>query len=505
MPPRRRNRARRRPITPSARAVETGADAAAGELRLDIHEMFSHYNTLYFDDSLSCCAVSWSSSTRYIGYCEYYSGGCEICLSEPFLSTQSMCDLKNALLHEMIHAFLWIKYNNGDHSDHGSSFQATMNSISSSSVMDPQRPAAGYSIMFDHDLQEHQDVKARQMNCELGRNVITSNRNRTLVSDSSKNLLPNQSLDSSFISWYWNSHKELHSGISISPEPPESNYEKINSNAEEKCAKTEDMKKRLPSRVGARRQKLHDKGQKATHTEEKNSLKKYFKSSGEVAHASLDTSFDRGESQVQSKFGELENVESQMGAKKVPKRRRTSNYRKHVSTPSKRRKQGTSGNGCTVMIPSLGYYEIEGDDDAEPLLNKRSERRKKEKLLDSLLHRSAQAAATDGKSLALIGASGNGGGQDVDSSVIYTEGCHSMTPYELVKDAHEARPCLFQIENIEIDTEPSMKDVLLLCPADDQIVESGAFEDESSVRVQNCLRKSMTPPNSLDLVYISDD
>lgn len=65
MPPRRRNQARRRPIAPSAQAVEAGAEAAAGELRLDIHEMFSHYNALYFNDSLSCCAVSWSSSTRY--------------------------------------------------------------------------------------------------------------------------------------------------------------------------------------------------------------------------------------------------------------------------------------------------------------------------------------------------------------------------------------------------------------------------------------------------------
>ncbi|KAG6486903.1 hypothetical protein ZIOFF_055484 [Zingiber officinale] len=222
---------------------------------------------------------------------------------------------------------------------HGSSFQAIMNSINSSSVMDPQRPAAGYSIMFDHELQEHQDLKDHQMNYELGRNVITSNRNRTLVSDSSKNLFPNQSLDSSFISW--------------------------------------------------------------------------------------------------------------------------------------------------------------------------SERRKKEKLLDSLLHRSAQTAATDGKTLALIGASGNGGDQDVDSSVIYTEGCHSMPPSELVKDAHEAHPWLFQIKNIEIhaegpyDEKPlSMKDALLLC----YDVELGAFEDESSnVRVQNGLRKSKTPPNSPDFVYISDD
>lgn len=286
----------------------------------------------------------------------------------------------------------------------------------------------------------------------------------------------------------------------------------LNISAEEKCDKTVDMKKRLASRVGARRQKLHDKGQKATRIEENDCLIKYFKSSGEVAQPSLDKSFDRVESLVQNKFGALENVESQMGkivAQNIPKRRRTSNHRKHVSTPSKRRKQGTSENGCTVMIPSLGYYETEEDDDSEPLLNKRSERRKKKKLLDSLLRQSAQTAATNGKTLDLIGVNENGGDQDVDSSVIYMEGCHSMLPSELEKDV-EARPSPFPIENIAEDPydekPPSMKDASLPCPADDENVESGAFEDESSdMRVQNGSRKSMTSPNSPDFVYISDD
>lgn len=280
----------------------------------------------------------------------------------------------------------------------------------------------------------------------------------------------------------------------------------LNISAEEKCDKTMDMKKRLPSRVGTRRQKLHDKGQKSTRIEEHNCLVKYFKSSGEVAQTSLDKSFNRVESLVQNKFGALENIESQMGkivAKNIPKRRRTSNHRKHVSPSSKRRKKGTSENGCTVMIPSLGYYETEGDDDSEPLLNKRSERRKKKKLLDSLLR---QTAAANGKTLALIAVNENGGDQDVDSSVIYMEGCYSMSPSELVKDAHEARPSPFPIENIADEKPPSMNNASLPCPADDENVESGAFEDEfSDMRVQNGSRKSTTPPNSPDFVYISDD
>lgn len=54
--------------------------------------------------------------TRCAGVCRYLpGGGCEIHLSEPLLKFRSTADVKNTLLHEMIHAFLWIKHNNKDH------------------------------------------------------------------------------------------------------------------------------------------------------------------------------------------------------------------------------------------------------------------------------------------------------------------------------------------------------------------------------------------------------
>ncbi|CAN6465619.1 unnamed protein product [Victoria cruziana] len=84
----------------------------------DIHELFCYYNALYFEDTLDACLVTWSSGrmTLCAGICHYMGGGsCEICLSEPLLKFRSSIDLKNTLLHEMIHAYLFVKYKNGDH------------------------------------------------------------------------------------------------------------------------------------------------------------------------------------------------------------------------------------------------------------------------------------------------------------------------------------------------------------------------------------------------------
>jgi len=47
--------------------------------------------------------------------CCYLEGvGCEIRLSEPLLKFRSTADLKNTLLHEMIHAFLYVTSNKRD-------------------------------------------------------------------------------------------------------------------------------------------------------------------------------------------------------------------------------------------------------------------------------------------------------------------------------------------------------------------------------------------------------
>ncbi|ONL95143.1 hypothetical protein ZEAMMB73_Zm00001d028237 [Zea mays] len=125
----------------------------------DVSELFCHYNSLYFRDSLGSCAVSWTEDPLPdcdVSTCDYYpgGGGCIILLSKSLCGSHNGSDLKNALLHEMIHAYICIKDNNSNHSDHGAKFQKLMNTINLSSVADPHRPVDGYSITLLHEIHK---------------------------------------------------------------------------------------------------------------------------------------------------------------------------------------------------------------------------------------------------------------------------------------------------------------------------------------------------------------
>lgn len=88
------------------------------------------------------------------------AGLCEISLSEPLLKSRSSTDLKNVLLHEMIHAFLWITQNNSNHSDHGSKFWTIADLINSNNNCkdDVQRPSDGYRITINHGFHDEVDT-----------------------------------------------------------------------------------------------------------------------------------------------------------------------------------------------------------------------------------------------------------------------------------------------------------------------------------------------------------
>ncbi|KAJ3677412.1 hypothetical protein LUZ60_003136 [Juncus effusus] len=139
---------------------------------LDLEALFLHYNDLYFDSEIASCSVNWSDSsmTSGTGLCNYQksSCSCEIILSEPLLRNRSADDLKNTLLHEMIHAYLFFSNNNSRHDAHGEGFKEMMNSINSSTITDCLRPNNGYKITLFHDF--HDDVAddiAHKWECEL--------------------------------------------------------------------------------------------------------------------------------------------------------------------------------------------------------------------------------------------------------------------------------------------------------------------------------------------------
>ncbi|CAI2355093.1 unnamed protein product [Caenorhabditis sp. 36 PRJEB53466] len=105
----------------------------------DIHALFVQFDDRFFGGALSCCEVKWSPRMySCAGICSYEVRGgrgglCSIRLSKPLLTLRPRKDLVETLLHEMIHAFLFVKERNRDRDGHGPQFQAHMHRINQSS------------------------------------------------------------------------------------------------------------------------------------------------------------------------------------------------------------------------------------------------------------------------------------------------------------------------------------------------------------------------------------
>ncbi|CAM6127768.1 unnamed protein product [Calypogeia fissa] len=148
-----------------------------------IHDLFEYYNQIYFEGKLGPCTLQWSSKrmTLCAGVCQYSTyGGCEIRLSEPLLKYRPVSDLKNTLLHEMIHAYLFLTNGNKDHDDHGPCFQHMMMMINDFNLVDEERPQDGYQVTIYHNFTNEVDLYRthhwRCMNCS---DLIKRAMNRT--------------------------------------------------------------------------------------------------------------------------------------------------------------------------------------------------------------------------------------------------------------------------------------------------------------------------------------
>lgn len=114
----------------------------------DIHGLFLAFNRQYFSGTLDAVVVQWSKRmTVCAGLCRYQWGSCSISLSEPLLKLRPRKDLVETLLHEMIHAYLFLT-NNKDHKDrdgHGPEFCKLMYKINME---------AGTKISIYHNFHE---------------------------------------------------------------------------------------------------------------------------------------------------------------------------------------------------------------------------------------------------------------------------------------------------------------------------------------------------------------
>lgn len=91
----------------------------------DIHNLFLTFNRQYFWGTLDSVIVQWSKRmTVCAGLCRYDNGFCSINLSEPLLKLRPRKDLVETLLHEMIHAYLFLikDKNHSNRDGHGPEF-----------------------------------------------------------------------------------------------------------------------------------------------------------------------------------------------------------------------------------------------------------------------------------------------------------------------------------------------------------------------------------------------
>ncbi|ORX62649.1 hypothetical protein DM01DRAFT_257361 [Hesseltinella vesiculosa] len=118
----------------------------------DLHSLFLAFNDMYFEGKLSACVVRWSSRmTLCAGTCRFQSSLVTITLSESLLKFRPRSDMIDTLLHEMIHALLFVtrKFDNRD--GHGPEFLAYADRINK---------LAGTNITVYHTF--HDEVKHHQ-------------------------------------------------------------------------------------------------------------------------------------------------------------------------------------------------------------------------------------------------------------------------------------------------------------------------------------------------------
>uniref|UniRef100_A0A5K3F0M3 Protein with SprT-like domain at the N terminus n=1 Tax=Mesocestoides corti TaxID=53468 RepID=A0A5K3F0M3_MESCO len=98
----------------------------------DIQTLFTTFDKQFFGGRLSAVEVRWSPRmTLCAGLCVYEGRGglCSIRMSEPLLKYRPRSDTVETLLHEMIHAYLFVTENVRDRDGHGSNFKFHMNRI----------------------------------------------------------------------------------------------------------------------------------------------------------------------------------------------------------------------------------------------------------------------------------------------------------------------------------------------------------------------------------------
>ncbi|EEC74777.1 hypothetical protein OsI_10554 [Oryza sativa Indica Group] len=370
-----------------------GSDPDRGGGEPDISKLFCHYNALYFHDSLGTCAVSWATDedplpNREVGGCEYYpgGGGCIILLSRSLYEHHTDLDLKNALLHEMIHAYMCIKDSNDNHSDHGPKFQKLMNTINLNSVADPHRPLGGYSITVFHEIRK----KFYIHKCESCGDLIKSTKIKGPSQDDcieamGANDLHKKRCTGSYHRVQGSSSGCVEGSKALSVEAPDCKVEESapgswhNAHASIKGGKGNKHELEETSAGFPPDDSIGISGMES--------------SSRDTANKKIKLSKDIGLDRLTATT-----------VQEAPKRPRTTSLKKNQECSRQKKRKISKWDGSySVIIEWLNYYSVdESDEDEVPLINKRTERRKRQKLLKLVLARESNSGSEGASSTSFV-------------------------------------------------------------------------------------------------------
>mmetsp|Transcript_34024 Transcript_34024/g.38658 ORF Transcript_34024/g.38658 Transcript_34024/m.38658 type:complete len:305 (-) Transcript_34024:84-998(-) len=114
---------------------------------LDVTVLAQNYNTQFFNNKLSNITIQWNyTETLSAGSCTFKRNTAIIQLSQKLLKTRSESNVREILLHEMIHAYQHItNTRDSDPEGHGTNFLAHMNRINE---------ATGLNITIYHTFEE---------------------------------------------------------------------------------------------------------------------------------------------------------------------------------------------------------------------------------------------------------------------------------------------------------------------------------------------------------------
>eukprot|EP00026_Physarum_polycephalum_P009509 Phypoly_transcript_09634.p1 GENE.Phypoly_transcript_09634~~Phypoly_transcript_09634.p1 ORF type:complete len:409 (+),score=78.04 Phypoly_transcript_09634:128-1354(+) len=198
---------------------------------LSIQELFVQFDKMYFKASLASVFVEWSKRmTLCAGVCVYQGKGgmCAIRLSEPLLKFRPRDDMVNTLLHEMIHAYLFVTADNRDHDAHGEQFQKLMKDINA---------RAGTRITIYHNFTDEVDFyRTHWWQCD----GPCKNRASQGIVKRAMNRPPGPT------DYWWNAHQQNCGGTFTKIKEPEE-YSKKKRKLEEKKEKKQANTKKSPT------------------------------------------------------------------------------------------------------------------------------------------------------------------------------------------------------------------------------------------------------------------